>query len=106
LTEDLVARPDQILERLLDLLPDRGVSIREPGRLAWIGDGVEKYPDVLKGSFPGESVLLAPENENLALYVAELGLERLKAGETAQAEAVRPHYVRRPDARCPWCSRT
>jgi tRNA threonylcarbamoyladenosine biosynthesis protein TsaB len=101
LTEDLVARPDQILERLLDLLPDRGVSIREQGRLAWIGDGVEKYPDVLKDSFPRESILLSPGNENLALYVAELAVTRLKAGDMAEAEAVRPHYVRRPDARLP-----
>jgi len=101
LTEDLVARPDQILERLLDLLPDKGASIREQGRIVWIGDGAEKYPDMLGASFAGQNVVLPRGDANLALCVAELAVARLKAGDMAEAEAVRPHYVRRPDARLP-----
>jgi tRNA threonylcarbamoyladenosine biosynthesis protein TsaB len=101
LTEDLVTRPEQVLERLLDLLPDRGASIRERGRIVWIGDGAEKYSEILGTPFEGQSVVLPRGDANLALCVAELGVERFKSGDRAEAEAVRPHYVRRPDARLP-----
>jgi hypothetical protein len=43
--------------------------------------------------------LVETAEKSLPLAVAKIGRRQMLAGETVQPGALRPHYVRRPDAR-------
>ena len=91
-SEDLVARPDLIAERLL--------AKWHGSQTLWLtGDGALRYRDVLPPTFGPHACLIETTTKPLPLAVAEIGRRQMLAGETVQPGALRPHYVRRPDAR-------
>jgi len=63
----------------------------------FIGDGAETYRAVIAAASPTFAVEARPA-PLLAEAVARLALTRLAAGETGAPGAIRPLYVRRPDA--------
>lgn len=91
---DLVLRPEALHERLLQDLP-------ADTRLWVTGDAARRYGQTLTARLPAEARLLEPEPGLLAPALGRRGRRRLEAGEADAPFALRPHYVRRPDARLP-----
>lgn len=84
-----VDRPDRTLDRWRPLVGAR--------RIAFLGEGAVRYCDVIAERF-GEQVLIAADAPALAAVIAELAVRRAEAGEAVAPHAIRPVYVRRPDA--------
>ena len=114
LSDDIVVRPD----RLAATLFRAGAQAEDPAALSespgphaenpvsdtpvWlVGDGVDRYGEILLEQFNGRARVFARGRENLALQVADLGRARFEEGLAQSPDDVRPHYVRRPDARLP-----
>jgi tRNA threonylcarbamoyladenosine biosynthesis protein TsaB len=62
----------------------------------FIGDGAVLYADVLRRELGREAVVLAPPS--LAAAIGVIALGHARRGETVNPSAIRPLYVRRPDA--------
>lgn len=84
-----VDRPDRTLDRWRPLVGAR--------RIAFIGEGAARYRDLIGQRF-GERVLVAADAPALAAVIAEIAARRAEAGEAIAPHAIRPVYVRRPDA--------
>ena len=71
-------------------------------RSLWlVGDGAERYGDVFEEQFDGAARIVESHEADLPLNVAILARERFETGQTDDPISLRPHYVRRPDARPP-----
>lgn len=84
-----VDRPDRTLDRWRPLVGAR--------RIAFIGEGAARYRDVIGERF-GAQVPFAADAPPLAAVIAEIAARRAEAGEAVAPHAIRPVYVRRPDA--------
>ncbi|MGB9595831.1 MAG: tRNA threonylcarbamoyladenosine biosynthesis protein TsaB, partial [Candidatus Poribacteria bacterium] len=64
-----------------------------------LGDGLSIYGELFKEKL-GDLVLFVNNSQRLprASVIAELGLSKLKAGETADLASSEPLYIRRADA--------
>jgi len=74
------------------------VLARAPAGAAFVGDGVERYPEIF-GSRP--EAVLAARGLYLAGSLARLAAPRLRAGEGTAPADLRPLYLRAPDIRKP-----
>ncbi len=65
----------------------------------FLGDGISAYGDILKERL-GELAIFAPQSQRLprASVIAELGMEKLRSGETMDIFFSEPLYVRGADA--------
>ncbi|MBM3778340.1 MAG: tRNA (adenosine(37)-N6)-threonylcarbamoyltransferase complex dimerization subunit type 1 TsaB [Acidimicrobiia bacterium] len=69
------------------------------GRLVlFTGDGAERYRDLITTSLAGPARFTTPTAPALAGAVAALATGQLRAGRRPRPDAIRPLYVRRPDA--------
>lgn len=84
-----VDRPDRTLDRWRSLVGTRPIG--------FIGEGAARYRDVIDDGF-GRQVMMAAEAPALAGLMAEIAARRAEAGEAVAPHAIRPVYVRRPDA--------
>jgi tRNA threonylcarbamoyladenosine biosynthesis protein TsaB len=81
--------PAQVLERWAEMAA---------GRSVWFaGDGMIRYRDLIEARLGGQANFVDPLPP-LAPTLAALGLRELAAGRGTAPHAVRPVYVRRPDA--------
>ena len=85
--EPQVGDPAATLERWDPLV--RGQS------LAFIGDGATAWADMIRGRYPGATVVAHPR---LAGAIGRLAAARAANGAAIDPAGVRPLYVRRPDA--------
>ena len=76
-------------EALLAALPDRPVL--------FIGDGAGTYAPLIRATLP-QARIAEPALPLLAATIARLALEEARAGHRPPPHAIRPLYVRRPDA--------
>lgn len=83
-----VGSPEATLEAWASFLPGRHV--------VFIGDGAVLYQSVLNACLSGTVRVLSPPP--LAPVVGRLALERARRGGGQSPHALRPVYVRRPDA--------
>ena len=67
------------------------------GRVALLGDGVDRYRDRILAVAP--SVLLPRRSFFLAASLGRIACERLQAGGGVDAAELRPLYLRAPDIR-------
>lgn len=95
--EDIVARPDLAASRLLPQNP----ALEAPRAIWLVGDGAIRYQDVLLPAFGTSARPAKEQRKPLALVVAELALRQIASGDAILPGGLRPHYVRRPDARLP-----
>ena len=86
LTQDAVLAPD--------VLPAEGAA-----PCLFVGDGAERYADILRGRY-GDATRLLPlaRVQPRASIVARLAWARFRRGEADDAAQLVPHYLRRPDA--------
>jgi len=68
---------------------------RLDGRVVFVGDGAAQYGDLVRSAQPEGTVLGSPI---LAGTIGLIAVSRATAGQTLEPAAVRPLYVRRPDA--------
>jgi len=64
--------------------------------LTLVGDGVLAYRDLIASALPRASV--TPDIPSLAPFIGALALQHASAAVPAAPDAIRPIYVRRPDA--------
>jgi tRNA threonylcarbamoyladenosine biosynthesis protein TsaB len=88
LEEAAVGAPEPTLERWLAQVGGR--------RLLLVGDGALRYRDRVQALAP--HVEVRPEVPVLAATIARMALGAAEAGQAAGPAAIRPIYVRRPDA--------
>jgi tRNA threonylcarbamoyladenosine biosynthesis protein TsaB len=81
-----VARPDVLLQRLA------GVDT------VFIGDGAAAFADTIRAALGNHARLADPPTPLLAGTIAQLATEAARAGHRPPPHAIRPLYVRRPDA--------
>ncbi|MBI3264498.1 MAG: tRNA (adenosine(37)-N6)-threonylcarbamoyltransferase complex dimerization subunit type 1 TsaB [Acidobacteria bacterium] len=84
-----VDRPVRTLDRWRQLAGDRPIG--------FIGEGALRYRDIIGGHFARQALITAAAPA-LAAVLAEIAARRAVAGEAVAPHAVRPVYVRRPDA--------
>lgn len=95
LEEPIVAAPDLLLdEYAARLSAPAGAS----SPMIFIGDGAGTYRDRILQRLPGTSVIAEPFAPLLAATVATLASEAASGKELKAPHAIRPLYVRRPDA--------
>ncbi|MBP1635463.1 MAG: universal bacterial protein YeaZ [Acidobacteria bacterium] len=85
-----VGPPGEVLERWQGLLGE--------GPVEWVGDGAVAYAATLAGAARGRAWAIEPAVPALAPALAEIARRRAEAGGATRPHAVRPLYVRRPDA--------
>jgi len=88
-TEPVVQPPDEVLAGWMPLLAKRTVTFVGDGALAWI--------DVLERALGGDALVVRPLPP-LAPAIARLSRRVASAGGAVPPHAVRPLYIRRPDA--------
>jgi len=93
LCPDMVVRPDRLKEHMKNTLGNNGT-------LWMIGDGMNRYPEILAQQFP-QAQAYPHDQPNLAIHVAMLGRDYFRLSGAMKPETLQPHYVRRPDARLP-----
>ena len=64
----------------------------------FIGDGAVAYADVIRGTLGDRARIAEPTAPQLAGTIAQLALEMAEVGVLPEPDAIRPLYVRRPDA--------
>jgi tRNA threonylcarbamoyladenosine biosynthesis protein TsaB len=93
---DIVAKPEHVMERL-------GAAIHAPilsdCAVHFIGDGAQRYRELLSEIHPRATGFERPEPALLLEKIAELGIARMAGQALAHPMELKPHYVRRPDAR-------
>lgn len=92
IANDIVVRPELLHERL---------EIPKGAKLHLIGDGIERYPEIITETFGPQARTISLQNQNLPLAIAQLGKALFKTNGASKRDKVQPHYVRRPDARRP-----
>ncbi len=95
-SEDIVVRPDKLLERLAENDPE---MMQQPCYL--IGDGAARYRETFEKSISRGSGFESPDSETLLQRLIDLGVQSYEKGRTVSPVELEPHYVRRPDARPP-----
>lgn len=86
LTEDAVLRPDAL-------------SVGEAAPCLFVGDGAERYAEILRGRYGGATRLLPLAGLSpRASIVARLAWARFRRGDSDEAAQLVPRYLRRPDA--------
>ncbi len=90
------------------LMPETAAPISElasriPGTTVFIGEASFLYHDEIEARFGGRA-LFGPRSASLpsAGTVAELGFSMIKSGKQADADALTPLYIRRPEAEVAW----
>ena len=81
-----VARPEDLLRRLAG------------GPALFTGDGAAVYQDMIRAALGREAHFTAPVAPLLAGAMAALAADAVRAGQRPPPDAIRPLYVRRPDA--------
>jgi len=81
-----VARPDYLLQQL---------SGRDT---VFIGDGAAAFADMIRTTLGAQARLAEPVTPLLAGTIAQLATDAARAGHLPPPHAIRPIYVRRPDA--------
>jgi tRNA A37 threonylcarbamoyladenosine modification protein TsaB len=98
--EPVVARPDDLLATLAG--SDPGSGTQNSGLLAnditFIGDGAEMYRDLIVSRLGGAARIADPAAPLLAGVIAVLATIEFTNGHRPEPHAIRPLYVRRPDA--------
>jgi tRNA threonylcarbamoyladenosine biosynthesis protein TsaB len=84
--EPLVAPPASLLESI------------DGDRTVFIGDGAAAYREIIMSTLGGRAQFSDPLVPLLAGTIAQLAAPRLRAGDRPSPDAIRPLYVRRPDA--------
>jgi tRNA threonylcarbamoyladenosine biosynthesis protein TsaB len=87
-----VAPPEAFLHRL------HSVNRVNPPPVVFIGDGAATFREVIRARMGTEAALVEPLAPLLAGAIARLAHVRAQAGELPPPDAIRPLYVRRPDA--------
>ncbi len=90
------------------ILPEQAISperlcrmIEQPTLL--VGEGAVKYRSLFREQLAGRAVFVpGPLNSPAASLVAELGLQKLRAGETVPPGDLVPNYIRRSEAEIKW----
>jgi len=67
-------------------------------RTVFIGDGAAAYREIIMSTLGGRAQFSDPLVPLLASTIAQLAAPRLRAGDRPSPDAIRPLYVRRPDA--------
>lgn len=83
-SEALVAPPDRLLE-----------DVR--GATTFIGDGAVRYRDLIAAALGDRASFVEP-TPLLAAHIGRLAIVRAERGDAPPPHAIRPLYVRRPDA--------
>jgi tRNA A37 threonylcarbamoyladenosine modification protein TsaB len=96
----VVARPEDVLADLRRRIPDPGPRIPDPGSrtpdpITFIGDGAASYRDLILDTLGDGARIADPPSPLLAGVVA---LIASACTEWHPPHAIRPLYVRRPDA--------
>jgi len=93
---ELCEQRQYMIDELLD-----AVRSKEPGeRYFFVGDGIDAYSDIIAEKIVDGNYELAPENirYQTARTVAELAIEKVKAGEDVPYEDLLPNYMRLSEA--------
>lgn len=88
-----VESPPVILARLAS---ERVARRRD--RITFIGDGVEAHAPTIRTSLGDVAMIVEPTTPLLAGTIATLATDAARAGHAPPPHAIRPLYVRRPDA--------
>jgi tRNA threonylcarbamoyladenosine biosynthesis protein TsaB len=80
-----VSRPEALLEQMR-------------GDVLFIGDGAATFRDLIARTLGDRAHFAEPITPPLAGTIAQLATGAARAGETPPPHAIRPLYVRRPDA--------
>jgi tRNA threonylcarbamoyladenosine biosynthesis protein TsaB len=93
--------PEQLM--LETAVPISELASRIPGTTVFIGEASFLYRAEIEARFGGRA-LFGPLSASLpsAGTVAELGLSMIKSGRQADADALAPLYIRRPEAEVAW----
>jgi len=91
--EPIVARPDQLLATLA--MASRDLHAND---ITFIGDGAETYRDLIVSRLGGAARIADPAAPLLAGVIAVLATIEFTKGHRPPPHAIRPLYVRRPDA--------
>jgi tRNA threonylcarbamoyladenosine biosynthesis protein TsaB len=83
-SEALVAPPQRLLQ-----------DVR--GAITFIGDGAVRYRDLITATLGDRARVIEP-TPLLAAHIGRLALARAERGDAPPPHAIRPLYVRRPDA--------
>jgi hypothetical protein len=78
-----------------DILLARWRGSRHDERPAFIGDGAILYAERIAASYPGATIVEAPA---LAGAIGRMAVAAARHGAAIDPAAIRPVYVRRPDA--------
>lgn len=91
--EPIVAKPEDLLRDL------RGrPAVGAAGEVIFIGDGAATYRDLIVSTLGDAARIADPATPLLAGAIAQLASEAYAAGARPAPHAIRPLYVRRPDA--------
>jgi tRNA threonylcarbamoyladenosine biosynthesis protein TsaB len=83
--DPIVAPPSQLLEQI-------------DGPATFIGDGAASYRDAIERALGANASVHDPPAPPLAATIARIAAGRVLAGDCPPPHAIRPIYVRRPDA--------
>ncbi len=94
------------------ILPEQAITperlcrrIDQPTLL--VGEGALKYRSLFKEHLPARAVFVpGPLNAPSAASVAEIGLQKFRAGETVDSCRLLPNYIRRSEAEIKWSRNT
>ena len=79
-----------------EILSDR--RWQDAARTAWVGDGALRYRGVIEEAAAGESARLIEPIPPLAPSICLIAARRAELGLATAPHAIRPVYIRRPDA--------
>lgn len=91
---------EALLEEKQYMIEDFLNSLKDKGRVYFIGDGVDAYEDIIAESLPAESFILASEEMRYqhASTVAGLAFALAAAGRTLSYDELMPEYMRLAEA--------
>jgi len=99
--EPVVARPDDLLDAMLvrsgSPIPDPGIRLMA-NDITFIGDGAETYRELIVSRLGDAARIADPVVPLLAGVIAVLATIDYTKGHRPPPHAIRPLYVRRPDA--------
>ena len=95
LADPIVAAPESLLD---DYAARLSASAGASAPIIFIGDGAGTYRAQILQRLPGRAVISESPAPLLAATVATLAGEAARRGELPLPHAIRPLYVRRPDA--------
>jgi len=95
--EPVVARPGDLLDAMLARIPDPGSRLMA-NDITFIGDGAETYRELIVSRLGHAARIADPVAPLLAGVIAVLATIDYTKGHRPPPHAIRPLYVRRPDA--------